>query len=573
MGRSYGFHHLPDNKMPFACNGGAFYTNDPKSTHKISFYSLDFEDKLIDAKWLPPSVASTTYVNDYVNRKIAESAAETQSDWNNTEVSSTSYIKNKPFGYLPDMIKNNEFVCSSTSPVMGDLYCIVNSSFKLQEETYIVTWDGTEYELTAHKNSFAFSGMSGNDIPILGDQRIMANAGATMGSPIHEENVPFCIVGMFLLMANTAQNANSQHTISIRLKNNYQKIKLSDLPDEVININPDWDQEDPTAQDYIKNKPTFSAQKQADWNQTDSEALDFIKNKPTIPSLPTYYDEFGLMNYKGKHLVYTGEKWDGIYPDPPDWQVTNNLDSRYIHNKPFGEIGEILRIEEFTLGPIAGVDYTASFYSNVAPIYFDIGKTYQINITGQIYTNICQELNSDLGFAVCFGNGKIASDIFDLVPVGGVVDTGENYVIVVLIENKGTSDQITSIALVQIGQHPKQTLSISSTEIKKIDKKFLPDEVLNQKTPVDTTLTKPGVAADAKKTGDKIKELDGRIYLGKEYAGQLLYVGEDGYPAILRIGGGLTVKNGVLMVVQSTDNETTSELDVGILDKMILPEE
>ena len=280
------------------------------------------------------------------------------------------------------------------------------------------------------------------------------------------------------------------------------------------------------------------------------------------------------MNYKGMHLVYTGEEWDGIRPDAPDWQITNNLDSRYIHNKPFGEVGEIIRIEEFLDDPVTISNHTAHFYGDTALVYFDIGKTYQINITGQNYTGICKELDrEDLDFAVYFGNGKIASDILSQEPVGGAVDTGENYAIIILGSGKGTSDQSTIIILLQRGEYPKQTLTISSTETKKIDKKFLPDEVFNQKTPVDTSLTQPGVAADAKKTGDKIKELDGRIYLGKEYAGQLMYVGEDGYPAILRIGGGLTIKNGVLMVVQSTDNETTSELDVGILDKMILPEE
>lgn len=50
-------------------------------------------------------------------------------------------------------------------------------------------------------------------------------------------------------------------------------------------VQSDWNQNDDTADDYIKNKPTIpDAQIQSDWNQSDSSAKDFIKNKPTIPT-------------------------------------------------------------------------------------------------------------------------------------------------------------------------------------------------------------------------------------------------------------------------------------------------
>lgn len=45
----------------------------------------------------------------------------------------------------------------------------------------------------------------------------------------------------------------------------------------------DWTQNDSTAADYIKHKPTIpAAQVQADWAQTDSAAVDYIKNKLEI---------------------------------------------------------------------------------------------------------------------------------------------------------------------------------------------------------------------------------------------------------------------------------------------------
>ena len=49
-------------------------------------------------------------------------------------------------------------------------------------------------------------------------------------------------------------------------------------------VQSDWDEADPTAVDYIKNKPTIpAAQVQSDWDEADSTAVDYIKNKPTIP--------------------------------------------------------------------------------------------------------------------------------------------------------------------------------------------------------------------------------------------------------------------------------------------------
>ena len=66
-----------------------------------------------------------------------------------------------------------------------------------------------------------------------------------------------------------------------------------------IQAQADWEQDDSTKVDFIKNKPTLfsgdyedltnkptipDAQIQSDWNQSDSTKKDFIKNKPNVPS-------------------------------------------------------------------------------------------------------------------------------------------------------------------------------------------------------------------------------------------------------------------------------------------------
>ena len=63
----------------------------------------------------------------------------------------------------------------------------------------------------------------------------------------------------------------------------------NDLTDKPVipdaQIQSDWNQNDNTKADYIKNKPSIpSAQVQSDWNESDSSKADFIKNKPTIPA-------------------------------------------------------------------------------------------------------------------------------------------------------------------------------------------------------------------------------------------------------------------------------------------------
>jgi hypothetical protein len=52
-----------------------------------------------------------------------------------------------------------------------------------------------------------------------------------------------------------------------------------------VNIQSDWNQNDSTADDFIKNKPSIpAAQIQSNWGQTDNTKLDYIQNKPSIPS-------------------------------------------------------------------------------------------------------------------------------------------------------------------------------------------------------------------------------------------------------------------------------------------------
>lgn len=63
--------------------------------------------------------------------------------------------------------------------------------------------------------------------------------------------------------------------------NALQNLNIPDAP-----IQSDWEQEDNTKLDYIKNKPDLSSiGVQANWNETNTTSLAYIKNKPDLTTL------------------------------------------------------------------------------------------------------------------------------------------------------------------------------------------------------------------------------------------------------------------------------------------------
>ena len=147
---------------------------------------------------------------------------------------------------------------------------------------------------------------------------ILGNA-AIEGTPGYDDTgEPFAIMLNFnagAIFGETTLDAGD-HTISINgLTRTIIKIPKAFLPDDIgggSSVQSDWNQTDATASDYIKNKPTITAQVQSDWNQTNTTAKDYIKNKPNI-----------------------GEQVQA------DWNQTSTTAKDYIKNKPtiIGKLG------------------------------------------------------------------------------------------------------------------------------------------------------------------------------------------------------------------------------------------
>lgn len=107
------------------------------------------------------------------------------------------------------------------------------------------------------------------------------------------------------------------------------------LVQALINAIPqaDWNENNPLASDYIKNKPAIpAAQIQSDWNETNSSLLDYIKNKPSIPAAQIQSDwnesNIALLDYiKNKPSIPAAQIQS-------DWNQTNTSLLDYIKNKP-----------------------------------------------------------------------------------------------------------------------------------------------------------------------------------------------------------------------------------------------
>ena len=162
-----------------------------------------------------------------------------QSDWNQNDETQPDYVKNRPF-YTGDPVETvlvEESTVSFTANngiYMGELRSTFSATVG---ETYKVSWDGTVYECACAD----FSGRTA-----IGNLSI-AGAGSDTGEP-------FLIVisnseGIVIGTADTS----ASHTFSI-----------SGFAPEVVKIDkkylvqPDWNQNDSTQPDYVKNRPFYT---------------------------------------------------------------------------------------------------------------------------------------------------------------------------------------------------------------------------------------------------------------------------------------------------------------------------
>ena len=173
-----------------------------------------------------------------IRKKCISTGSTTQSDWNQNDSKAADYVKNRPF-YTADPVET-VLVEEATLTFVdgGDTHMAAfDSTVEVTAgETYKVSWDGNAYECTCEtvEDTYAIGNLSivglGSDT---GEPFIMAVSNGR---------------GIQILTAD----ASASHTISLSVPV-AQVVKI----DKKYLFQPDWNQNDDTAPDYVKNRPFY----------------------------------------------------------------------------------------------------------------------------------------------------------------------------------------------------------------------------------------------------------------------------------------------------------------------------
>ena len=200
---------------------------------------------------------------DPITRTVSAGGGDvTTPDWNQNDATASDYVKNRPF-YTGDPVETVLVEESTVEFVLeAELYVSrFPSTFEATVgETYKVYWDGTAYECTC---------ISFSDTITIGNLSIIAGAGSDTGEPF--------IMGIFNneeIVIFTADTSAS-HTFSIS-GTVAPVVKI----DKKYLVQPDWNQNDETAADYVKNRPFYS--------ETGNVTVKNVKGQGVLERFPIF---------------------------------------------------------------------------------------------------------------------------------------------------------------------------------------------------------------------------------------------------------------------------------------------
>lgn len=166
-----------------------------------------------------------------------------QPDWNQNDSTQPDYVKNRPFYTATSETVLVEESTESFANPGGNIYVAqIEPNFEATVGgTYKVSWDGTTYESTCVDiDGYLYVG-----------NLSIAGVGSDTGEP-------------FLIFVSNDSgieiytlDASASHTISVsKFAVEVVKIDKKYLPDAVVQ--PDWNQNDDTQPDYVKNRPFYT---------------------------------------------------------------------------------------------------------------------------------------------------------------------------------------------------------------------------------------------------------------------------------------------------------------------------
>ena len=225
------------------------YGNLPLYLSSISDTEIIYKNTAADGSWVGFKIGANSSPQDC--GPIAGNF-NVQPDWNQNDDTQPDYVKNRPF-YTGDPVETEVLVEESTvtfEDLDGMYSAQVPSTFEATVgETYKVYWDGTAYECVC-------ASVQSIPLPVIGNLSIIG-AGSDTGEPflMGVEN------GIEIQIITT--NSSSSHTFSIS-RTDVPVVKI----DKKYLVQPDWNQNDETAADYVKNRTHYE----------ESVYIDYVLN-------------------------------------------------------------------------------------------------------------------------------------------------------------------------------------------------------------------------------------------------------------------------------------------------------
>lgn len=205
---------------------------DGSESHTIKVDKVSVEYVALDEKYIPSTIARTTDV--------------VQPDWNQNDEVAKDYIKNKT--HWKEVVADAELLAETTIP-SGTTYFAFNTYLGLEiDKTYTVVWDGVSESYVGWIDPSVENSSIG-----LGDFD-----GYMVGEPASRFIIwsdPYNKTSSISYIYDTSVD----HTIQIfGDKNVYVPLDDEYIPDTIARVadvvQSDWDQNDETATDYVKNR-------------------------------------------------------------------------------------------------------------------------------------------------------------------------------------------------------------------------------------------------------------------------------------------------------------------------------
>ena len=238
-------------------------------------------------------------------KQLDDRITNSTADWSQNDKSADNYVKNRT--HWEETVENvilHEQTLEGFGLMEEPLYVVVNAFYIEPElnQTYTITWDGVRYDAQCQE---------ADGLYYLGNENYVFMEGGG--------DIPFAIIFSGDIFVVT-ESTETSHTISITTSETVvHKIDEKYLPK--LASTPDWNQNDPDGEGYIKNRPFYEV---VDWiPYAEEQAITLNYSGGTTP-VTTADDNLWPHYGQDFKVVFDGEEYRGTVWEDSD--VTYRFD-------------------------------------------------------------------------------------------------------------------------------------------------------------------------------------------------------------------------------------------------------